>query len=77
MTVTVSRPDERDYRRFASDIQEQIQRDTDRPVTVNVRFIDYQEASADENDRQSVAEADVDPRRPALQPSAVGLTAGA
>lgn len=48
VTVTVSRTTDSDYEEFARELQRRIIRNTDRPVTINVRFIDYQQEKAPE-----------------------------
>jgi uncharacterized hydrophobic protein (TIGR00271 family) len=44
VTVTVSRSSDQEYERLASDLQTRISEETGRPVTVSVRFLDYQQA---------------------------------
>lgn len=66
VTVTVSRNDDTQYPLLASDIQNQINQAIGEPVTVNVRFIEYQQASGEQNDQQSVSLERASPaRRPA------------
>lgn len=48
VTVTVSRTDEREYDRLAAALRDNVSTATGRPVTVQVRFVDYQQASATE-----------------------------
>lgn len=43
VTVTVSRSTDAEYERLDEALQEAITETTDRPVTVNVRFVDYQQ----------------------------------
>jgi capsular polysaccharide biosynthesis protein len=45
VTVTVSRTSEREYEELARALQENISDRTNRPVAVNVRFVDYEEAT--------------------------------
>jgi len=44
VTVTVSRSTDTEYPDLAEDIRGEVSSDTDRPVSVSVRFLDYQEA---------------------------------
>lgn len=55
VTVTVSRTDDTQYPLLASDIQNRVNQAIGEPVTVNVRFIEYQQASGERNDQQSVS----------------------
>lgn len=45
VTVTVSRTSEREYEELARSLQANISDRTNRPVAVNVRFVDYEEAT--------------------------------
>lgn len=68
VTVTVSRSDDTDYEFLASDIQSRLVQRTGQSVTVNVRFIDYQQATGQQaNGQQSN-------RRAALTADRVGAT---
>jgi uncharacterized hydrophobic protein (TIGR00271 family) len=49
VTVTVSRSDDELYTEFAEEIRQRIEQNTGRSITVNVRFIDYQQASSSES----------------------------
>jgi len=52
VSVTVSRTTDADYPDLAEDIRGQISNETDRPVSVDVRFLDYQEALPTERAHQ-------------------------
>ena len=45
VTVTVSRASDTEYNQLAEDLREDISARTDQPVTVQVRFVDYEQSS--------------------------------
>jgi uncharacterized hydrophobic protein (TIGR00271 family) len=53
VTVTVSRTDDGDYDRLADQIRENVTEQTDQPVTVQVRFVDYDESEPTVETRES------------------------
>ena len=57
VTVTVSRTDDAEYDQLAPELRRRIVADTGTPVTVNVRFIDYTQASGSRSDVSAVGAA--------------------